>query len=470
MTGFSAPNVSSLRRPAAFLGLLAGVPLLVLVVASGRGRVQPILVLVLLGAVAAALVVRRYPLAAVATAVTLGALIPYYDGRYVTRGLAITPVAALCLALLPAALEQLRGAQLTVLDLAVAAYLVVLVVSRLVNYSRGPGAAAAILLSDALPYVVGRGLVRSRPVLGAVALATVAVGTVLSVFALAEHAGTPNPFFTWVSPTFQAGQWAHAETRLGSVRAEASFGHPGAFGLYLVAVLALSLALALTARTAGRQLVLFGATGVVAAGLVATLSRGPIAAAVVACGVVLAAAVGRVAVTRLVLVSILVLGLSVGTGVTATLSELRASSTTEDSREALSAQYRLRILDTVLDPSQFSLLGKSAAVTPDGEQAGSLSELTNERTNLKSVDSEYGLTYLTSGLFALLTLLLVGCILVRWSFLRGLDLLERAWVVGSAVVAVDILTVSLQTQQAELWWFGTAVVAGIVHRRRTRLS
>jgi hypothetical protein len=134
-----------------------------------------------------------------------------------------------------------------------------------------------------------------------------------------------------------------------------------------------------------------------------------------------------------------------------------------DSREALSAQYRFKILDVVLDPAQFSLLGQPSE--PVDAQSG-VTAATSSRTALKSIDSEFALVYLSSGLLALLGFVLVCWHVLRAAFLPRLQLVERAWAVGVAAVAVDALTVALLTQQGELWWLAVGIVGGIVQRHR----
>ncbi len=455
------------RRPS-LLGpaLTVLVPVLVLLLASGRVKVQPVLVAVVLVAAVLARGAASRPRAALVVLLVAGAAIPYYDGRYVTRALALTPVAALCLLALPAALSGQRSLRPVALDWVVGTYLLLPALSLVLNFGRGIGAAVGVLLSSALPYLVGRLLVSSADRARLAAVATVTVAMVLSVFALVEHSSGQNPFFTFLRPTYQADEWAKSEYRLGSVRAEASFGHPIAFGLFLVIAVVLALGLYLTSAGPQRLLWLTG-VGLTAVALTSTLSRGPMVAAAAAAVLLVALGASRIDVRRLALLVVLVLGLSATTSVLSTVSDLRNSSSSAGSREAASAQYRFKILDVVLDPQQFSLLGKEA----DLEQGQSgVDASTSNRTSLKSIDSQFALVYLAAGLLALLAYVAVVALLVAAMARRGLDILSQAWAIGVAAVALDGLTVALLTQQGELWWFAVAIVAGVVQRARTEAA
>ena len=442
--------------------LCAVVPLLVFFVSSGRARISPSTAVALTAAAVLMRLAVARPRAGLVVLLVAGAAVPFYDGRYVTRGLAVTPVGALCLLLLPAALGRAQQVRIVALDWAVAGYFALRVVSLLVNYGRGPGAAAGLLLSTALPYVVGRLMVTTTALARTAALATVVVAGGLSVLAVQEHAGHGNPFFSWVTPTYQATQWARPEERLGAIRAEASFGHPIAFGLFLAVALALALGLYLSSTGRARPLLL-GLSGLIVVALVATLSRGPIVVAAAAVAVLLVVGATRVDARRVLVLMALLVAVSAATPVLTTLTDLRQSSATVDSREALSAQYRFKILDVVLDPAQFSLLGQQSE--PVDAQSG-VTAATSSRTALKSIDSEFALVYLSSGLLALLGFVLVCWHVLRAAFLPRLQLVERAWAVGVAAVAVDALTVALLTQQGELWWLAVGIVGGIVQRHR----
>lgn len=459
----TAPRLRGDTRPSApGLVLLAGVPFAVLLVASGHGKLSPAAWAVLICAVVLARLASAWPRAALVVLVVLGAAVPYYDGRYVTRALALTPVAALCLVALPAAVAGVRSVRMTSLDWVVIAYFLLRTLALVVNFGRGAGAAAGLLLSTALPFAVGRLLVSDAARALLAARATVVVGACLSIFALVEHAGGGNPFFTWTRPTYQAEQWARPEERLGSVRAEASFGHPIALGLFLVVVVTLGVTLYLHEARRLRALWLAGA-GVSGVALVATLSRGPMAVGGLAVLALLVLSASRVDVRRLVVLGALVLAVSATTGVLSTVRDLRSSSATADSREALSAQYRFKVLDVALDPGEFSLLGKQEVL--DNGRAG-VTASTESRTGLKSVDSEFALVYLSAGLLTAVAYTGVVLLLLRACALRGLGMADRGWVLAVSAVALGSLTVALLTQQGELWWLAVGVVGGVLQRHR----
>ncbi|MGZ6827400.1 MAG: hypothetical protein ACXVGH_11445, partial [Mycobacteriales bacterium] len=370
------------------------VPLLVLGVAAGRSPLPVGAgVAVALGAGLSLAALRR-PTAALVTAVAVVCLVPYYDGRLVGRSLGLTPMAACCLVLLPAAWQARGRLRLGLLDGAVALLVLLRCAALVLNFSGGVGAVGTVLLQVALPYAVFRVLALDADVPRRLAPAVVGSAAVLSLVGIAEHAGRVNPFFTLLPAQYQAAQWARPETRDHSVRAEASFGHPIAFGMFLAVALVLAVALALTAERLLPRLLLLAAAAVVAVGLADTLSRGPLLAAGLGLLLWLVAAGRRVDPLRLAAAVALAAGLAVASPVPGIVDRLVSASSTADSREAVSAQYRLVILDVVQDPAQFSLLGRP-------NDGGPVTDAVYDRTGLKSIDSEFALDYLSGGLLVL---------------------------------------------------------------------
>jgi hypothetical protein len=91
-----------------------------------------------------------------------------------------------------------------------------------------------------------------------------------------------------------------------------------------------------------------------------------------------------------------------------------------------------------------------------------------DRTGLRSIDSEFALEYLSGGLLVLLAFALVVLGVVRVAVRRGLSPVERAWAVGMVATSANLLTVALLTQQAELFWAWTALLAGLEQRQALR--
>jgi hypothetical protein len=402
----------------------------------------------------------RSPRVAVLVAVALVAIVPYYDGRLVTRAVGLTPMGACCLVLFPAAWAARGHVTLLPLDFAVAALVLLRCLALLLNFSHGFGAIFTVALQVALPYVVFRCLLTERDLLAPLASVVVGSAALLALIGISEHDGTPNPFFTWIRPQYQAAQWARAETRDRSVRAEASFGHPIAFGMFLAVALVLSVALALVVRRLWLTVLLLGTAALIVLALADTLSRGPLLVAALGVGSWLLLTSGRVSIFRLGAVAALFAVLLMGTPVLGIVQRLVNDTTASDTRVGASTQYRLEILAVATDPAQFTLLGTQ-------NETGGVTEAVFERTGLVSIDSEFALVYLTSGALSLAALVVVVLMVLRLVPRPGLSPLERAWAVAMAASALNLLTVALLTQQAELFWAWVALLAGIVQRHRT---
>jgi hypothetical protein len=437
-------------RPA--LALL--VPLVVLVVAAGRAPVGAgVAALVPLYGLGCLLAWRR-PRAALGVGAAVMVLVPIYYGRYAVGTLAVTPVIAVCLVLLPVALTRSRRVLIGPLDVAVAAYVLVRALSLLVNYSTGVGALAGLLLGVALPYVVLR-LLTAEADQGLLAWVVVLTGAVLSVVAMAERAGSGNPYFSLLPATYQP-ELAEQSMRLGTLRAEGSFGDPIAFGLFLALALVLGACLSLTAASLRSRLAALTASGLVLYGLTATQSRGALLVAVVGTSGWLVLT-RRLDVRRLSVVVAAVAVVVVTTPVLGTVLALKDSST-GDTRESRSATYRLEILSVARDPESFSLLGQQT------EDAGGITLSVSSRVGLKSLDSEFALVYFAGGLLGLLAFTAVAGLVLRVAARSGLRPLERAWALGVGASYLNLLTVALFTQEAGLLWGWTALTASVAQR------
>jgi hypothetical protein len=431
----------------------------VLLVAAERTPVPRELVTAAACVGALALIALRRPAAALGVATAVAVVVPFYDGRYVSGSLGITPMMAGCLVLLPAAATHLRDVKLVWLDGVVALLVALRAASLALNYSGRLGAAAGLVLGTALPYVVFRLFSRHADVRRLLAWVLVVASIPMSVIGLQERYGTPNPFFTLLPTGYQGDQWAHAELRGGGVRAEASFGHPIAFGMFLALVLVLAVALAMTERKGWHRLVALGAAGLALLALTATLSRGPLLVGAIGVTAWFLATLGRLHVLRVAAVLGMLVVLAFTTPVAATVERLYAAST-GDTREARSAEYRLQILALARDPEQFSLLGKEAP----GDEGFSVALTT--RTGLKSIDSELALVFLANGALPAMALVGAGLLVTVVCFRPGLSPVDRAWAVATAAGYINLTTVALLTQQAELFWASTGVVAALAQTSR----
>jgi O-antigen ligase len=272
--------------------------------------------------------------------------------------------------------------------------------------------------------------------------------------------GVANPFFTLLSPSYQGAFYARPNLRLGAVRGEASFGEPISFGMFLGLALVLGVHLALTARSRLQQVVYLALSGLLVVGLTTTQSRGALLVAAVGLLGYFLAQARRVSVLRIGALVGAALVVVLSTSVLSSVQRLVQSSSGQ-TREAASAEYRLQILEVVKDPEQFSLLGKVTEAT--GTQAST--DLTR-RVGLKSIDSQYALVYLDGGVLCFVVFASVAGLVVATALRPTLRPAERAWAMGLAATFANLLTVALFTQEADLVWIGVAVLAGATQRAR----
>lgn len=384
-------------------------------------------------------------------------VVPVYYGRYVVGTVAVTPQAAVCLVLLPLAFSRIRQFRWTLFDGFVLAFVVFRCASLLVNYSSGPGAVVGVLLAVALPYGVFRLCLDDRLVFALQPL-VVLVAAGLSLVAIRERMGVPNPFFTMLTPTYQGDFYARPSARLGGVRGEASFGEPISFGMFLSLALVLATHLALSARTGRDRLLAIVSAGLILMGLSATQSRGALLVAVLGVAGYLLVHARRINVLRFGALVGAAVVLALSTNVASSIAGLVATSA-GDTRESRSAEYRLQILEVVQDPQQFSLLGQRTEQT-----TGQASTDLSRRVGLKSIDSQYALLYLDGGVLSLAAFGGIAALVVMTA-LRGRGTpTERAWAMGLAATFVNLLTVALFTQESDVVWMGIALLAGITQR------
>jgi hypothetical protein len=146
--------------------------------------------------------------------------------------------------------------------------------------------------------------------------------------------------------------------------------------------------------------------------------------------------------------------------------ELRDLSQTQGSRVQLSGEYRLKILHVVTDPSNFSLLGRDA---PDPQGIG-FSRVQATQAGLGSVDNYFARVYLDFGVVGLLVFVLIGLRVASAALIDNLAGIDHAWAAVMLAAFINLMTVSLLTQLAHIFWIGLAVVSGAIARRRAEDS
>ena len=402
----------------------------------------------------------RYPAGAMCAGIVAIAAVPVYWGRPVLgRTFVAVPATVAAVVLLPVAITQLRRLRVQAIDVWYGGYALILALAALVNLHTGPTAAGGLLWRMLLPYVVWRAVSLRWLKWMTVLRVLVWTGTALAVMALVEHATGHNPFFSWVTPGYQADQWAHANFRDGVVRAETSFGEPISFGLFLAVCLIGAATIFIVARRRLEQVVAVAATVVMTVAIIDTQSRA--ALAVASAGVLLQLV--RLLRTRRVQRIVLSIGFAaaaiVFTPVGGALQH-GADSLTGTSREALSAQYRLDVFDVFKDRSQYSLLGHQ------DESATGVSDLARTQSGLKSLDNEYAHGLVTGGVLALAALVGLAITLLFLALGRGdPDPAVRSVTSALAMVMLGLLAVALLTQFADIF----AVLLAFLASRRQQL-
>lgn len=444
--------------------LLASAIAAALVFLAATGRTVPVtaaiaaLVVVLLAEVA-----HRRPAATMCAVLLAIAVVPVYWGRPILgRTIIGVPATVAALVLLPVALPQLRRWRVQALDVWYALFVLALALAALLNVPKGLTASTGILWRFALPYVVWRAASLRWLNWSVVLRVFVAAGAALGAFALDERATGHNAFFTWVSPNYQADQWAHSTFRNGALRTEASFGEPISFGLFLAVCIVMAVTIMVTSHRLLEQIVVLGATVVMTIAVFDTMSRIAIAVAIAGVGWQLVRLVHTDRLRRLVAVLAIGVVAVIATPIGRQVIDA-ANSTSGNTLTAQSAQYRLRVLDVLDDPKEYSILG-----TPD-DQAQSVSDAARSETGLKSLDSEYAVALVTGGVIALLALLGLGVTLLYGAVTTAeSDPHVRAALTATAAVMGGLVVVALLTQFADIFGILIALLAS-QRQRRTRL-
>lgn len=451
---------SAARRLAAPVILLATTATILLVEARQPALVSSVLALLLAGLLG--YVARRHVVGATALGLVVIGAVPQYAGRYAGgTNFGITPALVVALVLLPAALEQLPRARFVPMDVAVGAFWLLRFLSTLLNFDNKIGSTLGPAVYLATAYGAFRLLVLRGDVVRAATTAVVTTGAGLGLFAVFEHAGAGNIFFRLPSTGFVYKDFAQEQLRFGEVRAEASFGHSIALGMFLALAMVLTVALAIEKRDVLTRAALVAAGGLILVGTLDTLSRGAILTLGIGLALWFLRESGRMRLSTLTGLVLVAGAVIVLTPLRSTVSELVNSSESSSSLEQASTQHRYVILDLVTDPAQFTLLGHQSS------GAGGVTDQLEARTGLNSFDDAYALVYLANGLLTVVAFLGVG-VIAFWTLVApGLTALERAWVAALCAAAINLFTVNLLTQYQDFFWVAAAVSAGAWQRTRT---
>ena len=381
--------------------------------------------------------------------------VPVYWGIQLTPGLALVPITAVCLVLLPAAAASLSHVRLGIVDALVISFFGTQAVAYLLNFESGASSAVGLLSRSMLGYAVVRALSLLSHRRRSLAVLTIVCGVLLGVMAHFEARGIPNPLFA-LRRGFEAEVWARPELRFGGVRAETTFGHPIAFGLFLAHGLILAFALSTTKlRSLAPYL---GAIGVIGSAMLTTVSRTPIVLA--GAGIVLLALGARQRQRAVLAPVICVLLAAVALSPAASrLSDL-AGSLQGQSQAADSAEYRVRLLAVATEPDNFSLFGRFSGVKGAGSVNGVAQVI-----GFPSFDNYFALVYLVTGAVPLALLLLLCGFLWREALARKVSPADRGWACAAASATLGLLAVGLLAQYGDILWLNIALVASARQER-----
>jgi hypothetical protein len=444
------------------------------VIVSTKPAVAVLLVGAVLGAITVAFAL-THPGRVFAVLVLAIALIPTYAAPGVGPLLMI-PGAALCWVIAGVlawrnAIVRGRIFRLTPIDLAVIAFALLMYVS--LSFSAqvtsndflndlfawgGPFLAARLLLQDT-----------QRPafvVAASFALATVIVAPV----ALLEAAGKENPFLSFQFNSVEASVWAAPASRLGQIRAEASFGHPIALSMFASASALLSLGMAIYASRA-KERNIWLLLSVVAVGVQAlTFSRTGwlilvFGVALLAITTALRAARRRLAFVFAV-VGVGIVALMIGGGAPKELELFPSSSSSaEGAAFQDSGAYREALLARALQPGVLGLWGNPVnRVTPAVSS-------TNDATDNAYIilADEWGLIP-TFALIAIALCLLAAILLARSR--RAEELVILPIVALTSLCA--LFFVAFITQQQVMIWLligaGSVASERVLVQRRSRAA
>ena len=451
-------DLASSRAGQAMLGGLLGCLLGALL--SAKPAFAFLIVGAVLGVitVAAALV---YPGRVFVVMVLAVALIPTYASPGVGP-LLLMPGAALAWAIAGTlawrnAIQRGHIFRPTAIDFAVIIFLGLMYVSLSFSQQVDTNTYLNILLAWGGPFLAARLLLQDtrRPayvVAAAFALVTLIVAPVAAL----EAAGGSNPFLSLQFNGVESSIWAAPASRLGQIRAEASFGHAIALSMFASVSALLSLGMGIYSREAKRRYIWLGLAALAVGVQALTLSRTGWLIIIFGVALLAVTAALRVARQRLALVYALAGTLIVGMMVTGNApKELELFPSNSAGAEGAAFQdsgaYREKLLERALEPGVLGLWGNPAnRVTP-------AVSATNDATDNAYIilADEWGLIP-TFALFAIVATLLIAIVLAR---ARGEELVIAPIAALTSLLA--LFFVAFITQQQMMIWLlvGAASVA-----------
>lgn len=369
------------------------------------------------------------------------------------------------------AMQRGRLFSLTVLDLLVAVFFVLMLISSQVS----PQVEFKEYLNDVFtwlgPYLAARLLLQDceRPVF--VVAVAFAIGTVLiAPVAVLETLGGKNPFFNFQFNGSESAAFGNAVTRAGEVRAQGSFGHPIALSMFVSASALLSLGMATYAKVSKERLAWLALAALGIAVQVMTVSRTGFVMLVIG-AVLLALTTGERSLRRTLsaivgVVALVVVAMNVAGSGPAELQVFPSGKTLESaSAEEVteSSAYRERLLERAFEPGVLGLWGNPYNKVTNGISLANT-----------SVDNEYIILGDNWGLIPMFALIAVGVgllVSIALALRRdAMDLVILPIVALTSLCALFFVALITQQQVMVFLLIGCASAAGERTLRERRLA
>ena len=345
--------------------------------------------------------------------------------------------------------------RLNVVDLAFAAACGALLLAVLLG-PRSLNATLSELFLWVPPYFAGRAICKRRDGPHTFALAVVVGGLIALPFIAYETITRDNVFFKFARANSELTKlWAHPALRPGGLlRSQGAFGHPLSMALIIGSCCVFAVALALRAKTRGRQFAWVLAATALAIGQYTSHERSGWLVLIGGLLLFAVAAVSRHGRARHIFAIVMVaVPLAL---VAASLSE--PSSTEQRAQRSESTSDRVALWRHALEPGALGLVGS--------RESGSFNHFANAvQPGLLSIDSGYLQVADIYGTIALFALFAVVVAVGRVAFvLRG------TWTaVFPAVALADLIALAVigfQTQVPIFIWLVVGAVSGVDARRR----
>jgi hypothetical protein len=322
----------------------------------------------------------------------------------------------------------------------------------------GPFLAARMLLQDT-----------DRPAF-LVAASFAAATVIVAPVAVLESLGKENPFTQLQFNSVEAAVWAAPASRLGQVRAEASFGHPIALSMFVAVSALLSLGMAIYSSRNKERYVWLGLAALAVGVQALTFSRTGWLILVFGIALLAVTTAVRAAKRRLAFVfaviGVGVVGLMIGGGAPKELELFPSSSSSaEGAAFQDSGAYREALLQRALQPGVLHLWGNSVnRITP------AVSSTNNATDNAYIIlADEWGLIP-TFALIAIVFSLLMAIVLARS---RRADEMVILPIVAVTSLCALFFVAFITQQQVMIWLLVGAASAGgerVLRRNRAAVD